>query len=277
MKDGLSRLPPLWLGIATGALISVVLGWLYLVPLREPGSAYYPFACLVFLVGPLLGGMVAAWRSPGHRPRAFLLAGGAVFAIAFSLFFVAYAALPQFARANVRLPESCAGFDGTFDPPSGIAYTLPDGTIGILLAEDARSAVVARPASVAPFATDVFLLDMDTGAVLQGFHVGNDVVSAAVDDGIAYIYNDKLGYLFDSHTGEFAETLLLIDNYGGLSESDRPIISRASDGHWYMETTAVISSWHLDWQVRSRPHLTFNGIARGCYIDAETGDVTPLQ
>jgi hypothetical protein len=66
-----------------------------------------------------------------------------------------------------------------------------------------------------------------------------------------------------------------IDNYGGLSETYRPLISRASSGHWYMETTAVISSWHIDGRVISRPHLTFNGIARGCFISGDSGEVMP--
>jgi hypothetical protein len=80
----------------------------------------------------------------------------------------------------------------------------------------------------------------------------------------------------DARTGEFEETFLLIDNYGGLSESDRAIISRGSSGHWYMETTAVISSWNIDGTVRSRSHLTFNGIARGCFISGDTHEVIRL-
>jgi hypothetical protein len=105
---------------------------------------------------------------------------------------------------------------------------------------------------------------------------GDDTVSAAVDDGIVYIYNDKLGYLLDARTGEFVETILLIDNYGGLSESDLPVISRASTGHWYMETSAVISSWGTDGTVKSRPQLTFYGIARGCFIFGDTHEVSEL-
>jgi hypothetical protein len=105
----------------------------------------------------------------------------------------------------------------------------------------------------------------------------NDIISAAMADGTLTIYNDKLGFLIDAHTGKPEEHFLLIDNYGGLSESDRPIISRASDGHWYMETTAVISSWNVDGTVASRQHLTFNGIARGCFIFGESQDVADLN
>ena len=40
-------------------------------------------------------------------------------------FLVTYAALPQFARVSVQLPESCNGFDGSLNPPSNLLYTLP--------------------------------------------------------------------------------------------------------------------------------------------------------
>jgi hypothetical protein len=73
---------------------------------------------------------------------------------------------------------------------------------------------------------------------------------------------------------EKIKNILVIDNYGGLSESDRPILMGTSSGHWYMETAAVISSWQVDGSVRSRPHLTFNGIVQGCFISGSTGRVT---
>ena len=70
--------------------------------------------------------------------------------------------------------------------------------------------------------------------------------------------------------------ILLIDNYGGLSETDRPVISHASSGNWYFETTAVVSSWNTDGTVKSRPHLKMNGIARGCYVSGATDEVVSL-
>ena len=47
----------------------------------------------------------------------------------------------------------------------------------------------------------------------------------------------------DERTGELHDSILTIDNYGGLSETDRPIIGHTSSGNWYFETTAVVSSW----------------------------------
>jgi hypothetical protein len=221
--------------------------------------------------------MVGLSRAREHRLRTLLLAAATVFAIVLMLFIVTYVIAPQFSRTSVRLPASCDGFDGQFSPPSHLAYTVPDAGPGILLANDERSAVVAViDYRSPPFPTTVFLVNRSDGGILRRMGFDNDVVSGTIVGGIAYLFNDKLGYLINAHTGEFEQRILVIDNYGGLSETDRPIISRGSDGHWYMETTAVISSWHVDGTVRSRPSLTFNAIARGCYISGDTNEVTRL-
>ncbi|HUP28101.1 MAG TPA: hypothetical protein VM409_06670, partial [Chloroflexia bacterium] len=94
--------------------------------------------------------------------------------------------------------------------------------------------------------------------------------------GTIYNYNDKLGYLINEHTGENEENIFLIDNYGGLTESDRPLLPGTSSGKWYVETSAVVSSWSTSGKVKSRPHLKMNGIARGCYVSGTTGEVTHL-
>ena len=268
---------PVGLGIIVGALISIVFGLTYLVVLREPGSAFYLFGGLAFLGGSLIGGIVAVRKTQENRSKAFFTSGCAIFGIVFILFAFTYVVLPQFARTSVQLPAFCDGFDGSLNPPAHLAYTLPDAGTGILLASDAQSAVVVTiDSSQPPFPGTLYLINKGDDRIIQRLGFNNDVISATIQDGVLYIYNDKLGYLLDARTGEFEEDFLLIDNYGGLSESDRPIISRASDGHWYLETTAVISSWKIDGTVRSRPYLTFNGIALGCYVSGDTGEVTQL-
>jgi hypothetical protein len=265
------------LGISVGALISILFGFVYLVVLHEPGPAYYPFAGLAFLGGPVIGGMLASSRVQEHKLKAFFTASAIVYGIVFLLFVIAYVVIPQFARTSVQLPEFCDGYDGSLNPPAQLAYTLLDAGTGILLAGDAQSAVVVTiDSSQPPFPGTLYLINKSDDRIIQRLRFNNDVISATIADGVLYIYDDKLGYLLDARTGEFEEDFLIIDNYGGLSESDRPIISRASDGHWYLETTAVVSSWKIDGTVRSRPHLTFNGIARGCFISGDTQEVTPL-
>jgi hypothetical protein len=265
------------LGTIIGALVSAGIWLTYIVVLREPGSAFYLFAALAFLGGPLFAGMVKVLKTRKNRLKAFFVSSSTVFGIALILFVVTYVVIPQYARTNVRLPAFCDGFDGSFNPPADLAYALPGRGTGILLVSDAESAVVGMiDGDHPPFAGSVFLVSKNDNKVLLGMGFNNDVISAAIDGGVVYIFNDKLGYLIDARTGEFQEHFLIIDNYGGLSQSDRPFISRASDGHWYMETTAVISSWNIDGTVKSRPDLTFNGIALGCFISGDTSDVTEL-
>ena len=268
---------PTKLSVIIATLASAAVGFVYIVMLREPGSAFYPCAAIAFVGCPIAGGILAALKTRKRKLKAFIASGSAVFGVTLVLFIVTYAVLPQFDRASVQLPSSCDGFDGVLDLPSQLAYTVPGEGAGVLLAESAESAVVAtldgdRP----PFRSTTYLVRKSDGAVLKRMHFGNDVVIASIDAGTVTIYNDKLGYAIDERTGEFERNVLLIDNYGGLSETDRPIVSRASLGNWYLETTAVISSWRSDGTVKSRPRLVLNGIARGCYVAGATREVTPL-
>jgi hypothetical protein len=265
------------LGIITGVLLSVLSYLVYFPVLHEPGSLFYGFAALVFVGCPLIAGIIAVTQTQKRKPRRFFASGGLVFGATLLLFILTYAVQPQFDRTSVQLPATCDGFHGVLELPPQLAYTLPDGKAGILLAESRESAVAvtidgARP----PFASTLYLVHKSDNAIYAQLSFNNDVVMATIDAGTLYIYNDKLGYSIDEHTGAFQRNILLIDNYGGLSETDRPIIGHSSSGNWYFETTAVISSWSTDGSVKSRPHLRLNGIARGCYVSGTTDEVTPL-
>jgi hypothetical protein len=265
------------LGILIGVLLSAAAYFLYLVVLQEPGAGFYGFAALVFLGCPLVAGMIAIAQAPRSRPRRFLASSGLVFGLTLLLFLVTYAVLPQFERANVQLPAACAGFAGVVDLPARLKYALPDGKGGILLAESAESVVAATiDGDQAPFASSAYLVRKRDNTILALMLFPNDIVIAAIHEGTVYVYNDKLGYLLNERTGAREDNLLLIDNYGGLTETDRPIIGHSSSGHWYFETAAVVSSWNSDGTVQSRPHLQMNGIARGCYVAGATGEVIPL-
>ena len=265
------------LGIIVGALLSAVSYLVYIAVLHEPGSVFYGFAALVFIGCPLVAGIIAVAKTNKHPLKRFITCGGLVFGITLLLFIVTYAVLPQFDRTSVQLPASCDGFDGVLDLPSELAYASPEVKGGILLAKSAESVLaVTIDGEQAPFASTAHLIRKSDSAILRQMHFNNDVVIASIDKGTVYLYNDKLGYLIDERTGEFEDNILLIDNYGGLSETDRPIIGRSSSGNWYLETTAVLSSWNTDGTVKSRPHLTMNGIARGCYVSGATGEIIPL-
>jgi len=265
------------LGIIIGALLCAVTFLVYIAVLHEPGSLFYAFAALVFFGCPLISGIIALSGTQKHRWKQFFARSGLVFGITLLLFIVTYAVIPQFERANVQLPASCDGFGGVLDLPSQLAYALPDGKDGILLAESAESELVATiDGDHPPFASTVYLIRKSDKAILGQMHFDNDVVIASIDTGTGYIYNDKLGYLIDERTGESEKNILLIDNYGGLTGTDKPLLPDASQGNWYLETTAVVSSWNTDGTVKSRSHLKMNGIALGCYVSGATGEVIPL-
>jgi hypothetical protein len=146
------------------------------------------------------------------------------------------------------------------------------------MTSDAQTALVAAiDFAHTPFPSTVYLVQKSDGHILWSMRFANDILSAAIDAGTLYLYNDKLGYWIDTRTGLPMRNYFTIDNFGGLSPTDRPVlVAGAATGHGYMETTAVISSWRADGSVVSRRHLTFNSIALNCFIAGLTGSVTQL-
>jgi hypothetical protein len=263
--------------ISFGALFSTAAGFVYLVLLHEPGWLFYPFAALVFFGGPLIAGLTGAARSPGQSCRAWLPAAGTVFGAMLILFFITYAVLPQFDRTSVLLPPSCTGFDTTPSPAPVLAYELPGRGSGVLIAGDEQTAVVAMiDFTQAPYPGSVFVVNRSDTRILRRMDFADDTLSAAIDSGIVYLYHDKQGYFIDARTGAPEKTIITIDNYGGLSAGDRPVLPGSSEGRRYLETSAVISSWSTDGTVRSRSHLTMNGIAYHCFVNGTTGEIVAI-
>ncbi len=147
----------------------------------------------------------------------------------------------------------------------------------MLVAESEETAVVAMiDYTRAPYPSTVHIVNRSDNRTLRRFDFPDDTIIATVDSGIVYLYNDKLGYFLDARTGAPEKKFLLIDNYGGLSDSDRPVLPGASGERRYLETTAVISSWSADGTVRSRSRLTMNGIANNCFVNGGTGEIVEI-
>jgi len=263
--------------IIFGTLFSVFTGMVYIIVLHEPGSLFYPFAALVFLGGPLLAGTSGAVWSPVHKYRAFLTTGCVVFCAMLVLFFIIYAVLPQFDRTSVQLPESCSGFGNGPRPASRPAYELPGTGTGVLVAGNVQTVVVAMIDSTkAPYPATVYVVNRSDNRILRRMDFADDTIIAAIDSGVVYLYNDKLGYLINARIGAPEKTFLVIDNYGGLSASNRPVLPGATEGRRYLETTSVISSWSTDGTVRSRSRLTMTGIAYNCFVNGQTGEIVEM-
>jgi hypothetical protein len=268
---------PLVKSILSGLLFSVLAGTAYLVLLHEPGHLFYPFAALCFLCGPLIAGTTGAALSPGHTRSTFLIAGTAVFVITFCLFIIVYAVMPHFDRTSVLLPESCTGFSGTAPAAAAPVYTLPGTGTGVLVASSEEAAVVAMiDRTKAPYPGAVYIVNRTDNRTLRRMDFPDDTIIATVDSGIVYLYNDKLGYILDARTGGPVARFLVIDNYGGLSAGDRPVLAGASEGRRYLETSAVISSWNMDGTVRSRPRFAMNAVAYNCFINGTTGEIAAI-
>jgi hypothetical protein len=209
--------------------------------------------------------------------KKFLIIAGFSIIGVFALFFGVYAIWPQFERTSVPLPAACDGAYLSAEPAGALAYALPgnQGT-GILVAKGEDTAVVAMVASTAPHASAIYVVDTKVNQIMRVLQFPNDAIMAAIDGGIVYLYNDKIGYFLYAQTGAPENTLVRIDNYGGLSPSDRPVLMQASGNKWYVETSAIISSWDADGSVRSLLRLNMNAVARGCFINGTTGEVTRL-
>jgi hypothetical protein len=264
-------------GIMSGTLFSVIAGMVYIILLHEPGPVFYPSAALVFAGGPLIAGMTAAARSVEDKYRAFLISGCTVFAVAILLFFITYAVLPHFDRTSVQLPDYCNGFDDGPHPAPALVYELPGTGTGVLVAGSEQTAVVAIiDYTRAPYPGTVYIVNRSDNRILRRMVFADDTIIAAIDSGIVYLYNDKLGYLINARTGAPEKTFLKIDNYGGLSASKNPVFPGATEGRRYLETTAVISSWSTDGTVRSRSRLTMNAVAYNCFVNGKTGGIVEI-
>jgi hypothetical protein len=266
-------------GIFVGSLIVAATGFLYLVVLREPGGLFYVFAALIFIGGPVIAGLVALRRSRdnGEPRRVFVRAGAAVFGLAILGFIATYAVSPALERTSVALPEFCGEHAGTrFE--ERFVYQAPGIGPTVLVASDADSMVVtsvelAQP----PFASAAYLLRRSDNRVLWSERFANDTIAASIEAGVLYLYNDKIGYWIDARSGLRERELFTIDNYGGLSRGDRPVMaSRDTGGGRFFETSAVISSWGLDGRVAPRRRLTFNGIAMNCFVWGQNGTIARL-
>jgi hypothetical protein len=261
-----------------GALLILASGAAYLLLLHHSGSLFYPFAALVFIAIPLIAAATAAVAAQSRRSQIFFSVSCALFGFAALLFVLTYAVWPEFQRTSVPLPVFCSDSNSGAHPAARLAYDLPGVGATILLTSDQRAAaVVAVDFARAPFPSTAYLVRKSDNRILWSDRFGNDIISAALSDGVLYIYNDKLGYWLDERTGVPVHNFFTIDNYGGLSATDRPIIAaRAPTGRWYLETTGVISMWRADGTVLPLRHVTFNSTAFNCFIDGTTGKVSPF-
>ncbi len=237
---------------------------MYFVIFGAAGSFFYGFAILCFLVGPVVGGIVAARDTESGRMIAFCISGGIVFGLSLIMFLLGYVVVPLFFITTINLPAMC---DGTYHPaglPAELRYTLPGGGEGIIVSEDTGTVIAvqvdyARP----PHPATVFLANRSDGTILWSARFPGDNIAAALDNDTAYIFYEGLGYFIEKNTGQRYDRFLSMDNYG-------------TNTNGKFQPSGIISTWKRDGTVKSLPRLTFNGIVRGCSIRGDTGEIIRL-
>ncbi len=253
------------IGILIGLLLSILSGFIYLCVFQAPNLLFYYFAILSFFLGPMVAGAIDASIRPSHKFRIFMASSGIVFVCVLFLFFLIFGILIRLFTTIVQLPSYC---DGTYQQshiPSDLEYSLPDKTKGILINSDDSTAVVTTlDYDHPPHPGTLFIINKASGNILLSASFPDDNIAVAIDNSTVYLFSKGIGLFIDKLTGERENYFLTMDTYG---INDRG----------YFETSGILSSWDRNGSVKSMPHLSFNGIVKGCYISAVTQEATRLK
>ncbi|HMK45703.1 MAG TPA: hypothetical protein VK436_03665 [Methanocella sp.] len=251
---------PVVFGMIIGTALSIAFDLLYTHLFQEGSAQFYWFAGLILLGGPLAGGVLTTIMAKEFKLMALLMVCNAVFITVVALAFLSYVILPVFSYDSVQIPASCIN-----DPlssgshiPHDVNYTLPGtGTGTLLLGDNTSAVVVMTDYNRFPFDSTIYLINKSDNRVLRSMKFDNDILGAAIYDGKLYLFNDKLLYVIRTDNGEFAKTIIKLDNYKGLFE--------AEDG-MHMQTTLEISVLSADGSVLSHRRMHMSCIAYGCFL-----------
>ncbi|HEY3422332.1 MAG TPA: hypothetical protein VGK13_04170 [Methanocellaceae archaeon] len=216
------KILPITLGIIIGIILSIVFDLLFIFIFHESSSEFYLFAGLALLGGPLIGGIISALISKENKLISLFISSVAVFVILLILSVLSYVVLPVFSYDGVQVPASCINASNSGSHlPAYLNYTIPGLGTGTLITSDKKSAVVAiTDYDHFPFDSTVFLINKSNNKTIQSLKFNNDIIGAAIDDGVLYIFNDKIGYIIDTDDGEFVKKIFTIDNYRGIYTSN---------------------------------------------------------
>jgi hypothetical protein len=258
-----SKISPIILGIIIGIILSIIFDLLFIFIFHESSSEFYLFAVLALLGGPLIGGILSALKAKGNRFITLLISSVAVFVMILILSVLSYVVLPVFSYDGVQIPASCINASNSGSHlPYYLNYSISGICNGTLITSDKKSAVVVMTDYThLPFESTVFLINKSNNKVIQSLKFNNDIIGAAIDDGVFYIFNDKIGYFIDTDDGELVKNIFTIDNYRGIY---------TSNDHMYMQTTLEISALNTDGSVLSHRRMNMSCIAYGCLISPST-------
>lgn len=168
--------------------------------------------------------------------------------------YIASVALTPF--SSVAVPASCT--DAVSHLPGRRAYQVPRvRTTGTLLTSSPTSAVVLLANyGHRPFTSTVYVVDRRRHEVVRSLDFSNDVIAAAIDHGVLYLYHEGILYPISATTGRTLHGMVRFDNYRAL------YVSR---GQRRMQTSAAISSLGFDGHLVAAVNNHFATVAYGCY------------
>jgi hypothetical protein len=150
--------------------------------------------------------------------------------------------------SNRPIPADCT--PGSTHIPSDRTLQVPGVGAAWLVASGSDAEVV--------FGSDsAYLLKVPGGSVLWQQSFASGEISAAIQSGTAYVFDDKIGYFLNASTGQVQRHIVESDNYRGLftSGSARQV-----------QTDMVYSALGPGATMTLHLHLDFAVIADGCVI-----------
>lgn len=162
--------------------------------------------------------------------------------------------------ASVIVPPSCAT---SVDIPQDRMVTVLGGGSGVLLSETGSRAVVVGLASgPSPHPLTGYLLDRSTSNVLWQTRLASEAVVAAFDDGIVFLWDDKIGYAVSASSGHPLGALVRSDDYRGIF---------TVGGSRRLQLDAEVSAIGLSGAIFSYHAFPLAGIVDGCLFGAPGG------
>ena len=102
-----------------------------------------------------------------------------------------------------------------------------------------------------------YLVKLPEGSVLWQQSFASGEISAALQSGVAYVFDDKIGYFLDTTTEEVQRHVVESDNYRGLF---------TSDGTRRVQTDMFYSAIGPGASLTLRLHMDFAVVADGCVV-----------
>ena len=146
------------------------------------------------------------------------------------------------------IPLDCSS--GSTHIPTDRMVAVPGVAAAWLVAADHDAEVVFGSGTA-------YLLKLPQETVLWQQSFASGEISAALQSGVAYVFDDKIGYFLDTATGEIKRHIVESDNYRGIftSGSTRRV-----------QTDMVYSAIGPGASFTLHLHLAFAVIADGCVV-----------